>query len=287
MATMTHQPTVNSKYFLNNRTEPSPPEAYLYGQGAYASPMSSPPSASISPTNIHSPYVNVRQLRQPRQPMYIPAALRPTDPPSRPTDVPIGPRALLTPPTSKDSSFDSAKSKAGVSTREVARIIVDSPVDVGDVDLLRQGLSRAASEGLDDEPGEVTGPPTTAHWKPDVSANDCAVCHQTFTWYFRRHHCRRCGDIVCDTHIAKKVPLDQNARYHPDGTESKACDPCWQEWCVVKRIRHSRNSSMANSISSSQGTALPALEIPKSARSQDDVRVGSMARSEGMVWSTF
>jgi hypothetical protein len=35
-----------------------------------------------------------------------------------------------------------------------------------DFDKLRRGLSRAGSEVVDeDELGEVTGPPTTAHWK--------------------------------------------------------------------------------------------------------------------------
>jgi hypothetical protein len=34
-----------------------------------------------------------------------------------------------------------------------------------DFDLLRKGLSRAASESVDEEYGEVTGSPTMAHWK--------------------------------------------------------------------------------------------------------------------------
>jgi hypothetical protein len=33
------------------------------------------------------------------------------------------------------------------------------------LDILRLGLSRAASESIDEEYCEVTGPPTVAHWK--------------------------------------------------------------------------------------------------------------------------
>jgi len=162
------------------------------------------------------------------------------------------------------------------------------PQDESEFDTLRRGLSRAASDGLSEDLGDVTGPPTTAHWKPDVSASQCAVCSQTFTWYFRRHHCRSCGDVVCDTHISKRVPLDQNARYHPNGLDSKACDPCHRAWQMVKKFRHSRTSSIAESQSSSQGTAVPALPIANRLRTPDEARVGSMARSEGgMVWSTF
>jgi len=288
MATMTYQPSVNTSFYTTGRTEPSPPEAYLYGKGAYVSPMSqTPPSANISPTNFHSSHVNVRQLRQPRQPLYIPAALRPTDQLARPTDIPGRPRAPDTPPASKDNSFDSGKSIVQASSVDTGASPFGGPLEGSDMDMLRRGLSRAASEGLDDELGEVTGAPTTAHWKPDVASADCAVCHQTFTWYFRRHHCRRCGDIVCDNHITRKVPLDQNARYHPRGTPSKACDICSQEWSIIKKLRHSRTSSIAESSTSSQGTAVPALPIPQHARTPDGLRVGSMARSEGMVWSTF
>ena len=288
MATTSYQQPVNSNFYINTKTEPSPPDAYLYGKGAYASPTSTtPPSTNTSPTNFHSSHLNVRQLRQPRQPMYIPAALRPTDPLTRPTDIPARPKAPDTPPPSNENSYDSGKSS---NTAPSMTDVGASPLGGSfgsEVDMLRRSLSRATSDGLDEELGDVTGPPTTAHWKPDVAANECAICRQGFTWYFRRHHCRRCGDIVCDNHIAKKVPLDQNARLHPQGIESKACDQCWNDWSIVKRLRHSRTSSIAESQTSSQGTAVPALAIPKQARTPDEARVGSMARSEGMVWSTF
>ncbi|KAK5684974.1 Zn finger protein [Elasticomyces elasticus] len=288
MATANFQPSVNSDFYLNHaRTDPSPPEAYLYGKNAYPSPMSqTPPSTGISPTSLHSPHANVRQLRQPRQPMYIPAALRPTDYLGRPTDIPGRPRAPDTPPASKDNSFDSGKMTGTVLTTEMGGLPL-SPAYGSEVDLLRRNLSRVASETLEEELGDVSGPPTTAHWKPDVSSTECAICHQTFTWYFRRHHCRRCGDIVCDSHITKKIPLDQNARLHSKGVDSKACDQCWQEWAILKKLRHSRTSSIAESSTSSQGTAVPSLAIPRNTRMPDDARVSSMARSEGMVWSTF
>lgn len=288
MATTSLQPQANnSAYYMNPQSGPSPPEAYLYVKGAYASAMSqTPPSADISPTNCHPQHVNVRQLRQPRQPLYIPAALRPTDPLAKPTDIPNRPRAPDTPPASKDNSFDSGNSKVAMAA-EVDRMLRNDSTQENNMEVLRRGLSRAASEGLDEELGDVTGLPTTAHWKPDLTSTECAICHQTFTWYFRRHHCRRCGSVVCDSHVSKRVPLDQNARYHPQGTESKACDPCWQEWTVVKKLRHSRTSSIADSQCSSQGTTVPALAIPNQPRTPGDMRVGSMARSEGMVWSTF
>ena len=34
-------------------------------------------------------------------------------------------------------------------------------------------------------------------WRPDSSALQCHLCHSTFSFFNRRHHCRRCGEIFC------------------------------------------------------------------------------------------
>jgi hypothetical protein len=126
--------------------------------------------------------------------------------------------------------------------------------------------------------------------QPNESAEACAICQTNFTWYFRKHHCRRCGDVVCASHLTRTVPLDQNARYNPYGVESKSCDSCFTAWRTIKKLRHSRTSSLASSMNSSfsAGTAKPGMLIPQQAKNDPSMFVGSMARSEGgMVWSTF
>lgn len=267
---------------MNPSAGPSPPEASYNFTGR----AGTPPSNNISPTNYHA---NVRQLRQPRQPLYIPAALRPNQQIARPTDIPGRPRALDTPPTSNESSFDSGKADSPAATDLTG--FQFGQTDISDHESLRQGLSRAASETLSVEElsqSPVTGTPTTAHWKPDESAKGCYICKETFGWMLRRHHCRRCGNVVCYNHIRSTIPLDQNARIHLEGHLSKACDPCRDDYKIVRKLLlHSRKNSVAESTnsSSSQGTAVP---IPHQPRQTDNARVGSMARSEGaMIWSTF
>eukprot|EP01063_Lacrimia_lanifica_P012595 TRINITY_DN1924_c1_g1_i1.p1 TRINITY_DN1924_c1_g1~~TRINITY_DN1924_c1_g1_i1.p1 ORF type:complete len:939 (+),score=385.02 TRINITY_DN1924_c1_g1_i1:78-2894(+) len=34
-------------------------------------------------------------------------------------------------------------------------------------------------------------------WAPDDSAAHCNICQRPFTFLYRRHHCRRCGQLVC------------------------------------------------------------------------------------------
>lgn len=34
-------------------------------------------------------------------------------------------------------------------------------------------------------------------WQPDESAKSCPLCHHDFKLWYRRHHCRKCGRVVC------------------------------------------------------------------------------------------
>lgn len=34
-------------------------------------------------------------------------------------------------------------------------------------------------------------------WQADNEASECAICHAQFTFFFRKHHCRMCGRVVC------------------------------------------------------------------------------------------
>jgi hypothetical protein len=34
-------------------------------------------------------------------------------------------------------------------------------------------------------------------WVPDEAVVECPLCKEPFTFFFRRHHCRACGKVVC------------------------------------------------------------------------------------------
>ena len=42
----------------------------------------------------------------------------------------------------------------------------------------------------------------TASWVADHEVSSCSVCDVGFTLFLRKHHCRRCGHVVCD-HCSK------------------------------------------------------------------------------------
>lgn len=65
-------------------------------------------------------------------------------------------------------------------------------------------------------------------WTPDKASRACLLCCVPFTTTNRRHHCRKCGDLVCGACSTKKV-------YHKNTVRSskvaldRACDRCFNE----------------------------------------------------------
>ncbi|KAK9477707.1 hypothetical protein V1514DRAFT_106092 [Lipomyces japonicus] len=72
----------------------------------------------------------------------------------------------------------------------------------------------------------VSGLPRRNHWVTDESVQGCSSCQKAFTFWERRHHCRRCGLIFCAGHSSHVLRLDQNCNFHPSGTLARTCDTC-------------------------------------------------------------
>lgn len=107
----------------------------------------SPTSPRASLPSSHLP-AQIRQLRPPKSPLYVPAVLRPTDPPKR-----VSRQSPMTPPQSKSNSWDDLEDARTLSRRSTG--------DSGKFGL--GGIIEAewSAEGL----GKVTAAPTRQHWK--------------------------------------------------------------------------------------------------------------------------
>lgn len=79
-------------------------------------------------------------------------------------------------------------------------------------------LEQAAAEALAEAEATFTAATRRAavHWaghQPEdgpavlTKAGRCWVCGSSFTFFDRRHHCRDCGQSVCDTHSLQRMRL--------------------------------------------------------------------------------
>ncbi|KAM8921326.1 LOW QUALITY PROTEIN: zinc finger FYVE domain-containing protein 26 [Pelodytes ibericus] len=67
-------------------------------------------------------------------------------------------------------------------------------------------------------------PPAKTQWIPDGNETFCMVCkNERFTMFNRRHHCRRCGRLVCSSCSMKKMVVE-GCRENP----ARVCDQCYR-----------------------------------------------------------
>jgi len=203
-----------------------------------------------------------KQLRTPRSPMYVPAVLRPTEKPAR-----------QSPPTRSGQV-----SANGIEQDE------DINAPEGDTVSVRRVVTEEWNET---SLGDVTGPPSRNHWKPDPSSPTCdfTICSRPFSFFQRRHHCRRCGSIFCAQHTMRQVPLDQHARFNQSAPPYRACDDCYRDFRVwdSKRVqRPARTGSADGVVNAGNGSA---VEINPGKKGI----MGSIAQSvpRDWSWSTF
>lgn len=274
-------------------TTPLPPQTYnipqnhmgYYGANGQYSPSSSvsPESPRADPQGPYNPNPR-KQLRPLKSPLYVPAVFRPTT---------FSNTSPSTPPDSARNSLNHVEDK---NTTAIQNTDYDTYMN-----LIVQG-----HEGT--EIGDVTGPPTHEHWRPDEASPSCdsPQCKTNFNLFVRKHHCRHCGHIFCSTHSSQFIPLDQAARFHPDGYQSRACDTChkqYQKWDTARSLRRKNSDDTASSNDSQSYKSIPtqhqghghrrmqSAAIPTSGGQpqQQQPIASSMANSvpKDWAWSTF
>ncbi len=87
---------------------------------------------------------------------------------------------------------------------------------------------------------------------------DHATCKRYFSYFTRRHHCRKCGNIFCDQHSTLEIPLDQDANFNPRGVPSRACGHCYAQFKEWRSLATSKPGSRdASSPGGSGGASSP------------------------------
>lgn len=287
MATELIMPSVNTQpgYGFYDRPQHHRSQSYQIPQRGVnytgVSSLSSSNSSGNSPTSPKA--YHTRQAR----PLFMPAALRPNEFPSKP--IPTPKSSVSEDSTPVGSLTRSNTSLFGFAGSAVSRLTRRSTGDSG------KAFEEDEDELDVDMFPDVTALPTKQHWKPDPASTVCddPTCKRTFGYFTRRHHCRRCGNIFCDTHSSNAVILDQDANYNPRGSPSRACNHCHTEYQSWRSRNSSRNSSSASSeiagASASGPKACNSIAASANALASLDLAKASVAASvpRDWNWSTF
>lgn len=105
----------------------------------------------------------------------------------------------------------------------------------------------------------------------------------------RRHHCRKCGNIFCDSHSAFQVPLDQDVRFNPRASPVRACGHCYGEFKEWRSRTNSQASSAASSELNSGATPTTPIMATSPTATKIPSRASDAAQSvpRDWNWSTF
>lgn len=73
-------------------------------------------------------------------------------------------------------------------------------------------------------------------WQPDAEVHKCPVCEQEFGFLFRKHHCRKCGRVVCAGCSPHRITIPREYIVQPPGFQDhplmggaetvRVCKPC-------------------------------------------------------------
>jgi hypothetical protein len=100
------------------------------------------------------------------------------------------------------------------------------------------------SGGNNDNPAQqITYAPL---WVSDKSQSQCTICNLSFTLWRRKHHCRMCGEIVCNDHSLNKMVIQSIHKTD----KQRVCDKCWSGSSTSLKTEPLINSNAANASSS-------------------------------------
>ncbi|KAF4977380.1 hypothetical protein FZEAL_6092 [Fusarium zealandicum] len=248
-------------FFPQQRPHHQRSQSYQISVGPQISPINT--SVSTSPDSISSNPASPRtsHARQVR-PMYMPAALRPNLFPSKSQN-----KAVI------DDAASASSTESDTTLRRNNSSIMNLPgMSVFGNRLSRVSTGDSTQSSLDGDFDlemfpDVKSLPTRKHWKPDNESSVCddATCKRNFSYFTRRHHCRKCGHIFCDFHSTFAAPLDHDAKFNPRAPLSRTCRHCFEEFKNWYSQNSSRGSSAASSddVPSTPITAGGKSELPR------------------------
>ncbi|KAJ2953249.1 hypothetical protein O0L34_g829 [Tuta absoluta] len=112
--------------------------------------------------------------------------------------------------------------------------------------------------------------PTKEQWAADYSTDRCMLCHTSiFSMIMRRHHCRRCGRLVCHVCSSHRMQVPT----YPSGVKFRVCDDCYTQ-TMHKKSTSEQDAMMMSSTSDSAASGATCMDwcLSTNARKNEAVR---------------
>ena len=99
----------------------------------------------------------------------------------------------------------------------------NSPGNLSSSRLMDRPLPRHPGEGFsrDRQSREITLPT----WQLDGDISKCPICGNTFTFWYRKHHCRKCGRVVCANCSPHRITIPRQFIVHPPDISALSPSP--------------------------------------------------------------
>ncbi|XP_059053416.1 zinc finger FYVE domain-containing protein 26 homolog [Achroia grisella] len=111
--------------------------------------------------------------------------------------------------------------------------------------------------------------PTKEQWVEDYAADRCMLCHTSiFSMIIRRHHCRRCGRLVCHACSRNRMQIPT----YPSGIKFRVCDDCYTQTMNKKANADPDLIMSSNSDSAGSGVSYMDWCLSNNANKNEAVR---------------
>ncbi|XP_029931870.1 pleckstrin homology domain-containing family F member 2-like [Myripristis murdjan] len=118
-------------------------------------------------------------------------------------------------------------------------------------------------------------------WIPDSASAICMRCSGKFSFTHRRHHCRHCGFVVCNSCSKERVVLE-----HIDCTKPlRVCKLCYTG--LMKKENRRRGGSDGKSGSDEEDAAAPELELSSNEEPMESHAPSRWVTPEMDSWSPY
>ncbi|CAH4031831.1 unnamed protein product [Pieris brassicae] len=112
--------------------------------------------------------------------------------------------------------------------------------------------------------------PSKEQWVEDFTADRCMLCKiSIFSMIIRRHHCRRCGRLVCHACSRNRMQVPT----YPSGVKFRVCDDCYIQ-TMNKKSSTDQDNLITSSNSDSAGSGVTCMDwsLSTNAKKNDAVR---------------